>query len=67
MYLYTGITIFKKERLKAIFHCTNYQKLATLNFIICKIHVNNMKIGNHCKKPHSMSNLYLHEKFIHLC
>lgn len=43
---------------------TNYQKLATLNFIICKIHVNNMKIGNHFKQSHSMSNSYLHEKFI---
>lgn len=64
MYSYTSIKIFKKERLRAIFECTNYQKLATLNFIICKIHVNNMKIGNHFKQSHSMSNSYLHEKFI---
>lgn len=39
-------------------------KISDLNFIICKIHVNNMKIGNHFKQSHSMSNSYLHEKFI---
>lgn len=64
MYSYTGIKIFQKGEAEGDFSSHQLSKLATLNFIICKIHVNNMKIGNHFKQSHSMSNSYLHEKFI---
>lgn len=51
MYSYTGIKIFQKGEAEGDFSSHQLSKLATLNFIICKIHVhvNNMKIGNHCK------------------